>query len=510
MPTRTLAGYGLTQRPSARSIASSAASSDPQQRNTAKGGNAYEDAYNPQYSPYINLTQKDVEARVRAQNPELFYNESQVRAKVLKDIAGRTDFGKSTRAKFITTEVKTILSANKSQRASAIEKTQRELMPAAIREAAGRYEEARQTQRAGDVETYNQGLADQNQGAQYQRGNIAAAMSGADEDTAQYLQHLDLSMRVAMKENPNIADGFENYVSYAQQLANMSPEEREAELGALREEANAEVDPYYDEQDRRVKEDLKNSINDINAQAGLFDEGQKYQLGQKIDSLDRNAAQSLADSFVDMKKRGVLSSGITKTIADKIIEGKGRAEDFEKTITDFQNREYRMKKDQATNRNQVITDRNISDIETERGAERKKQFFGLLSDEESKTFLQQYAGASRLNAYDNTAEQPSTAPTSNYPTSSRNSGTQMVSSVNGPVASAGMSLADQRALRDKLLNPSSGTTARPAPAPSQKVVNSVGTPSRTPINKSTMPGTTLLQRAAARGAARTTKATSSR
>jgi hypothetical protein len=318
------------------------------------------------------------------------------------------------------------------------------------------------------------------------------------EDQLRTMNMLELSARAALRENPDLADGFDSYYSYSQQLAQMDPSERETTLRELREEAASEVDPYWDRETERVREDLKVTMQNLDAQFGLFNENEKFQLGQKINGLTRSAAEDLAERFLDLKRRGTLDSGIARTFADKIIEGKTRAEDFEQATSELRVKQQEMVKEQSEDRVNRAANRDIEDIGYNKETDRNQAFFGLLAEEEARTFLQQYGDASRLKTYDQSATAPAATPAAipgrAMTTAKAPAGSSLEIARRATAGEIGLD--EQRRLRDQLLNPSV-PTARP--------VSRAATPSvpKAPVKTaSTAAGQRLLQNAAARGAAR--------
>lgn len=520
----TLATYGLTSRPSTRSIAAGASQ-----------GDTTVNRYEPRTidDADLNVSRADAEARLRGERPELFWTESQIRADVIKGIGDRTSFGKSSRAKYISTEVNQRMSSNKYARSAEVDRIYSTLQTEARRELekqqkaeaekarqaeiAARNAKAAESQRATDRINARNGqstvggkyAAKGQQGADLTGGAMSAGnlsnLGGGtlDADTVKYLNYLDLSARVAIKQNPDLYEGFDNYISYASQLAAMSPDEREAELAALREEANDIVDPYFDTQETRVKDDLKATLANLNAQFGLFKESEKYQLDQKIDGLTRDAAETLSTNFLDMKRRGVLDSGIARNIADKIIEGKTRSEEFEKTISDFRERDVKMRKEYTADRTEVNAERAVEDINTERQSQQEQQFFGLLSEEEARTFMQQFDGSSTLKQYGDDGTKAGSGigagRSTTLPTGSAPAGSSL--DLSRRQQAGEISIEEQRSARDALMFPTTAPKPVTTVKPTTKTSN-VATSKPAPVSAKTMPGSTLLQRSAARGAAR--------
>ncbi len=495
--------YGVTSRPSVRSIQSGA----------SKGDTSTE-RYVPrtQYDAALAVSREDAETRLRQQRPELFLSESQIRAKVIRDIGDQTSFGKSSRAKYISTEVQNQLSINKNSRNMQTDrllktmqgeartandrKTKEEVAAAKTAELTARNAKLAENQKARDIAAgrgnqsttagrfsgRDQTASQLGGGAQSASGLSSLGGGTLDAETVKYLNYLDTSARVAMKQNPELYDGFDSYASYASQLAGMPPEEREAELSALRQEANDLVDPYFETQEKRVKDDLKSTLAQMNAQFGLFKEGEQYQLDQKIDGLGRDAAEALSANFLDMKRRGVMDSGIARTIADQIIEGKIRGEDFEKNISQFRERDASMRNEFTADRARTGAERAVEDIGREKETAQQQQFFGLLSEEDAKSFLSQYENASTLKTY-GSEENPS------FETAIRKT---------APLAGTGSTLSGAR---DTLLS-SKAPVKKAAPAPVPPRSTMVPTTASKPVTARNSPGTTLLQRAAARAANR--------
>lgn len=508
----TLADFGLTARPSARAAAA-----------TARGDSSPPERYAPsaEYLPLLQVTRNDAVAALQRSRPDLFKTPDQIRADILKNIGDRSSFGKSSRAKYITTEFNNALRGQKYAQAEAIDSTFKRMQSDAQREydrqAPARLAEARriaeETRRSSEEQRL---AAERKSAADYETSSNEFTSAGrklygkrgdtlSEEDT-RAMNFLEMSARVAMQENPQLYEGFEDYLSYSQQLASLGPSEREAELAALKEEANDIVDPYFDTKATQVRDDLKLSLQEIDDKFGLFTEAEKYQLAQKIDGLDRDAAETLANQFVDMKRRGIMDSGIARGVADKIIEGKTRSQDFEKTISEFEVKGQTMNKEYNVKKLNRSAERILTDIEHERETERGKQFFGLLGEEEARTFLQQYPSASRLNVYGDEPSpasvatpgmQGSAVPRRPLPSASLSAPSGSSLDLARRAAAGSISIDEQRRQRDLLLS-----SPKITPAP-KSVAKTTVTPTPT---RSTSPGSILLQNAARRKAERLAKA----
>jgi hypothetical protein len=152
--------------------------------------------------------------------------------------------------------------------------------------------------------------------------------------------------------------------------------------------------------------------------------------------------------------------------------------------------------------------RAIEDLGFGKEADATQQYFDLLGDEESKTFLQQYQSASRLQQFRDSGETPAGV----APNTARPNLVRPPTSTRAPMGSSlelarkqqsgAISIDEQRRMRDQLLNPKTPDARRPAPTPAKPVAP------KSVITASARPGTTILQRAASRGAAR--KATTTR
>ena len=163
-----------------------------------------------------------------------------------------------------------------------------------------------------------------------------------------------------------------------------------------------------------------------------------------------------------------------------------------------------MKQEYETNKVRKTGARALEDLGYGRETDEKQLFFGLLGEAEARNFLEQYPKASRLQTY--AGETSPTTPTAlskvgntRLPTATAKAGSSL--DLARQQAAGTISVEQQRALRDQLLNPKTPVKTTPTVKP---VTPTSSVAPRSAITASTMPGTTLLQRAAARGAARLT------
>lgn len=119
-----------------------------------------------------------------------------------------------------------------------------------------------------------------------------------------------------MQNDPVAYEHYQNLLN----IVTTDPKKRDAIMENLRLVAKENLDPYFKEMRANIAQDLKFAMKSLNQKYDIFKEGEDLKMDQSIDSMDFDSAEQLRDTVNTLNQRGVLNSGILRSIADQVSD----------------------------------------------------------------------------------------------------------------------------------------------------------------------------------------------